>query len=62
MTEYKVISDWFCMTSIHKARKMERHLNTHAKEGWEFAAVKNMLILGFDVGFYLILKRAIPHP
>lgn len=37
------------MTSIHKARKMERHLNTHAKEGWGRRS-QDMLILGFDVG------------
>jgi len=55
--EYKVISDWLCLTAAHKARKIENHLNKLSAEGWEFVALDPMTVLGFDVGFYLILRR-----
>ena len=57
-TQYKVISDWFCLTAGHKARKVETHLNNLSTEGWEFVALDPVSVLGFDVGFYLILKRS----
>jgi len=60
-TEYKVISDWLCLTSAHKARKIERILNSLSADGWEFAALDPVLVLGFDVGFYLVLKRPAPE-
>ena len=55
--EYKVISDWFCLTPAHKARKIQGHLNRLSAEGWDLAALDSALVLGFDVGFYLVLKR-----
>jgi hypothetical protein len=57
-TEYRVISDWRCLTAGHKAKKIERHLNNLSAEGWEFVALDSMTVLGFDLGFYLVLKRA----
>ena len=56
-TEYRVISDWLCLTAGHKARKIESHLNNLSAEGWEFVALDSVTVLGFDLGFYLILKR-----
>lgn len=56
-TEYKVISDWLCLTAGHKARKIENHLNNLFAEGWEFVELDSVTVLGFDVGFYLILRR-----
>lgn len=56
-TEYKVITDWFCMSAGSKARKIENHLNSMSAEGWEYAALESVTVLGFDVGFYLVLKR-----
>lgn len=56
-TEYKVLCNAFCLTSKSKARKIEAHLNTLSAEGWEFAAIDPLTVLGTDVGFYLILKR-----
>ena len=55
--EYKVISDWFCLTARHKARKIETHLNRLSADGWEFVALDPVLVLGFDLGFYLVVKR-----
>jgi hypothetical protein len=60
-TQYKVISDWLCLTSASKARKIERVLNSLSADGWEFVALDPVLVLGFDIGFYLILKRAEPE-
>jgi hypothetical protein len=57
-TQYKVISDWLCLTTIQKARKIERHLNQLSAEGWEFVALDSVMFFGNDVGFYLILKRS----
>ena len=57
-TEYKVISDWLCLTAGHKARKIEDHLNGLSVEGWEFVALDPLTVLGFDIGFYLVLKRS----
>lgn len=59
-TEYKVISDWLCLTAGHKARKIESYLNNLSAEGWEFVALDPVSVLGFDVGFYLVLKRSAP--
>jgi hypothetical protein len=59
-TQYKVISDWLCLTAGHKAKKIERHLNNFSAEGWDFVALDPMTVLGFDIGFYLVLKRPSP--
>ena len=59
-TQYKVISDCLCLTSGHKARKIERHLNNLSAEGWEFVALDPATWFGCDVGFYLVLKRPAP--
>jgi hypothetical protein len=64
-TKYKVISDWLCLTTQQKARKIERHLNRLSAEGWEFVALDAVMFFGNDVGFYLILKRSFsenPNP
>ncbi|MFH1742949.1 MAG: DUF4177 domain-containing protein [bacterium] len=58
-TEYKVIKDAMCLTCGHKAEKIEKHLNTLSAEGWEFVALDPVLLLGIDIGFYLIMKRQI---
>lgn len=55
--EYKVLCDAFCLTTKSKARKIERHLNEHSAAGWELAALDPLMVLGTDVGFYLVLKR-----
>jgi hypothetical protein len=55
--EYKVISDWLCLTAGHKARKIERYLNNLSAEGWEFVALDPLTLFGCDIGFYLVLKR-----
>jgi hypothetical protein len=55
--EYKVISDWLCYSCSHKARKIEGHLNDMAKEGWRLIALDAATVLGFDIGFYLVLGR-----
>jgi len=60
-TQYKVISEWLCLTAAHKARKIEKHLNTLSADGWEFVALDAVTCLGFDLGFYLVLKRAAPQ-
>jgi hypothetical protein len=57
-TQYQVISDWLCLTTRQKARKIERHLNRLSQEGWEFVALDPVMFFGNDVGFYLILKRS----
>ena len=56
-TEYKVICDAFCLTSQAKARKVESHLNRLSPHGWEFVALNPVLLLGIDVGFYLVVKK-----
>jgi hypothetical protein len=60
-TQYKVISDCLCVTAAHKARKIERHLNTLSAEGWEFVALDPLTVMGCDLGFYLVLKRPSPN-
>lgn len=60
MTEYKTLCDTFCWTSQSKARKIEDHLNRLAAEGWEFVAWDPVTVLGFDIGFYLLVKRERP--
>ena len=57
-SRYRVISDWRCLTAEHKAKKIESHLNNLSAEGWEFVALDSITVLGFDLGFYLVLKRA----
>jgi hypothetical protein len=59
-TQYKVISDWLCLTTRQKARKIESHLNHWSADGWEFLALDAVMVFGFDVGFYLILKKSLP--
>ena len=59
-TEYRVISDWLCVTAGHKARKIEGHLNKLSAEGWEFVTLDSATVLGCDIGFYLVLKRSSP--
>jgi hypothetical protein len=59
-TQYKVISDWLCLTAGHKAKKIERNLNTMSADGWEFVSLDSVMFLGFDIGFYLVLKRQSP--
>ena len=59
-TEYKVISDWLCWGPGHKARKIEKHLNSLSAMGWEFVALDPVMIFGNDAGFYLVLRRPSP--
>jgi len=54
-TEYKVITDWLCLTAGHKGRKIERYFNDFCAKGWEFVALESVTVLGFDIGFYLVL-------
>ena len=56
-SEYKVIADSFCITPGHKARKIERHLNEHAKDGWRLDTLNGVFFVGIDVGFYIVLRR-----
>ena len=60
--EYKVICDVSCLTASHKARKLEAHLNTSAKDGWRYCSLEPVLLLGIDVGFYLTLQRGTATP
>ena len=55
--EYKVIADPWCLTAGSKAKKIERHLNQLAQDGWELAKIDPVMVLGFDVGFYLVLQK-----
>jgi hypothetical protein len=55
--EFKVISDAGSLTTGHKARKIEAHLNSYAQQGWEFVTLDHITVLGLDLGFYLVLKR-----
>jgi hypothetical protein len=57
-TKYKVISDWFCLTAKHKAKKIESHLNRLSPAGWKFVALDPVIFLGFDIGYYLVLSRS----
>lgn len=59
-TEYKVISDWLCFSPKYKAKKIENHLNSSAASGWEFVALDPVMLLGIDIGFYLVLERPSP--
>jgi hypothetical protein len=56
--EYKVISRWLCFSARSKARRIENHLNSMSAEGWEFVELDPVTVLGFDIGFYLVLKRS----
>ena len=61
--EYRVICDWFmCWTAGMKARRIEAHLNRLSAEGWSFVALNPFIFLGFDVGFYLVLKTSAGKP
>ena len=59
-TQYKVISNWLCLTAGDKAKKIERNLNKLSAEGWEFVAIDSVMLLGCDIGFYLVVKRLVP--
>ena len=61
-TQYKVISDWLCLTAAHKARKIEKHLNQLSAEGWEFLVLDSATALGFDLGFYLVFQATVSEP
>lgn len=56
--EYKVLCNSFCLTASSKARKIESYLNGLSTEGWEFAYLDPVMLLGIDIGFYLVVKRA----
>jgi hypothetical protein len=43
----------------HKARKIETCLNDMAKDGWRLVALNAVTVLGFDIGFYLVVGREI---
>ena len=55
--EYKVASSWFCYSASDKARKIETCLNDMARDGWRFVALDAVTVLGFDIGFYLVVGR-----
>lgn len=57
-TEYRVVTDWLCLTSRSKARKIEARLNQMAPEGWQFVSLDAVTVLGFDVGYYLVVCRS----
>ena len=57
-TEYKMIADGFCLTGGQTIRRVEKHLNDLAQEGWELAAYAPVRFFGTDVGFNLVLKRS----
>lgn len=57
--EYKVIHKTFCRSTTSKAEQIEKYLNEFAHENWEFVALKHVMLLGTDVGFYLIMQRTI---
>jgi len=57
--EYKVASNWLCFSSSHKARQIETQLNDLAKQGWRFVALDAATVLGFDIGYYLVVGREI---
>ena len=56
-TEYRVVTDWLCLTSRSKARKIEARLNEMAPEGWQFVGLDAVTVLEFDVGYYLVVGR-----
>ncbi len=56
-TQYNVISDWLCLATRQKAKKIEHHLNRLSAEGWEFVALDAVMFFGNGVEFYLILKK-----
>jgi hypothetical protein len=57
--EYKVASRWLCYSAGHKARTIETYLNDMAKDGWRFVALDAVTVLGFDIGYYLVVGREI---
>jgi len=60
LVEYKVTRSWLCVSAGHKARKIETQLNELAKEGWRFIALDAVTVLGFDIGYYLVVGRQTP--
>ncbi len=57
-SEYRVVTDWLCLTSRGKARRIETRLNEMAQEGWQFVSLDAVTFLGFDVGYYLVVGRS----
>ena len=57
--EYKVASNWLCFSSSHKAQRIETQLNDLAKQGWRFVALDAATVLGFDIGYYLVVGREV---
>ena len=55
--EYKVTRSWLCFSAAHKARQIETQLNELAKQGWRFVALDAVTVLGFDIGYYLVVGR-----
>ncbi len=55
--EYKVTRRWLCVSAGQKARHIETQLNELAKEGWRFVALDAVTVLGFDIGYYLVVGR-----
>lgn len=56
--QFKVINESFCFTARQKAAKIEHYLNSLSAEGWAFVALEPVMFLGFDTGFYLVMKRS----
>jgi hypothetical protein len=57
--QYRVASSWVCYSAGHKARKIETYLNDMAKDGWRFVALDAVTVLGFDIGYYLVVGREV---
>ncbi len=55
--EYKVVKKWLCLSAGDKARKIEAQLNEFATQGWRFVALDAVTVLGFDIGYYLVVGR-----
>ena len=55
--EYRVCSSWFCYSASHKAGKIQTYLNDMAKDGWRFVALDAVTVLGFDIGYYVVVGR-----
>jgi hypothetical protein len=55
--EYKVTSAWFCYSASHKANMIQTYLNDMAKDGWRFVALDAVTVLGFDIGYYVVVGR-----
>jgi hypothetical protein len=55
--EYQVLSNALYLSSASKARRVEAQLNEMAKQGWRFVSLESITVLGFDVGYYLVVAR-----